>query len=46
MAEYGVLPTGYARKPLAVILAEIEQRMIDLFGPNVVQTAQSPLGRS
>jgi len=45
MAEYGVLPTGYARKPLAVILAEIEQRMIDLFGPNVVQTAQSPLGQ-
>lgn len=45
MSEYGILPTGYARKPLAVILAEIEQAMIDLFGPNVVQTAQSPLGQ-
>ena len=45
MADYGVLPTGYARKPLAVILAEIEQAMIDLFGPDVIQTSQSPLGQ-
>jgi len=42
---YGVLPTGYARKPLSVILAELEAAMIDLFGPDVVQTSQSPLGQ-
>lgn len=42
---YGVLPTGFSRKPLAVILAEIEQQLITEFGPDVVQTSQSPLGQ-
>lgn len=45
MADYGVLPTGFARKPLATILAEIEAQMITQFGPDVIQTAQSPLGQ-
>lgn len=45
MADYGVLPTGYARKPLPVVLAEIEEHVIDLFGPDVIQTPQSPLGQ-
>lgn len=42
---YGVQPTGYVKKPLAVHLAEIEASMVDLFGPGVVQTEQSPLGQ-
>lgn len=42
---YGVIPSGFSRKPLAVILAEIENQLITEFGPDVVQTAQSPLGQ-
>lgn len=45
MTDYGVQPTGYVRKPLSVILAEIEAKMITEFGPGVVQTSQSPLGQ-
>lgn len=45
MAEYGILPTGFGRKPLAVILAEIEASLITEFGPGVIQTSQSPLGQ-
>lgn len=45
MADYGVVSTGYNRKPLAVILAEIEEANIATFGPSVVQTPQSPLGQ-
>lgn len=42
---YGVQPTGFVRKPLSVILAEIEAAMVSEFGPGVVQTPQSPLGQ-
>ena len=42
--NYGVQPTGYVRKPLGVILAEIEADMITHFGPGVVQTPQTPMG--
>lgn len=42
---YGVQPTGYVRKPLSVILQEIEDAMVTEFGPGVVQTSQSPLGQ-
>lgn len=42
---YGVVPTGFSRKPLPVILAEIEEAMIAAFGPGVIQTSQSPLGQ-
>lgn len=45
MSDYGVLPTGFARKPLPVILSEIEQAAIVVFGAGVIQTAQSPLGQ-
>ncbi|PHP66558.1 hypothetical protein CSC94_12780 [Zhengella mangrovi] len=45
MSDYGVKPTGWARKPLSVILAETEAAMITEFGPDVIQTAQSPLGQ-
>lgn len=45
MANYGVLPTGFSRKPLAVILAEREAAIITEFGPQIVQTPQSPLGQ-
>ncbi|GFO80970.1 MAG: hypothetical protein A49_05970 [Methyloceanibacter sp.] len=45
MSEYGVQPTGFVRKPLTVILAEIEAAMITEFGPDVIQTPQSPFGQ-
>lgn len=45
MTEYGIVPTGFNRKPLAVILAEIEAKNITEFGPDVIQTSQSPLGQ-
>ncbi len=42
---YGVIPTGFSRKPLAVILAEREQANIDVYGPDIIQTSESPLGQ-
>jgi hypothetical protein len=45
MTEYGVLPTGFSRKPLTVTLAEIEAALTTEFGPGVIQTPQSPLGQ-
>jgi hypothetical protein len=43
--EYGVLPTGFSRKPLTQIIAEIEAALITEFGPGTIQTPQSPLGQ-
>lgn len=43
--NYGVQPIGFNRKPMSVILSELEAAMIAEFGPDVVQTAQSPLGQ-
>lgn len=45
MSDYGVKPTGFVRKPLDVIMSEIQTAMITEFGPGVVQTPQSPLGQ-
>lgn len=45
MSEYGVIPTGFSRKPLPVILAELEAAAVQVFGPGVIQTSQSPLGQ-
>lgn len=45
MTDYGVQPTGYVRKPLSVILAEVEAALMTEFGPNLVQTPQSPMGQ-
>ncbi|MBX4889762.1 hypothetical protein [Rhizobium bangladeshense] len=45
MTDYGVVVSGFSRKPLSVILGEIEQSNIAVFGPGVIQTAQSPLGQ-
>ena len=45
MSDYGVQPTGYVRKPLSVLLSEIEAAMITEFGPGIIQTAQSPFGQ-
>ncbi|QJD54328.1 tail protein [Aminobacter phage Erebus] len=42
---YGVTATGFQRKPLPIILAEIEAQLVTEFGPEVVQTPQSPLGQ-
>lgn len=43
--DYGVVSTGFSRKPLAIILAEIQAQLITEFGPEVIQTPQSPLGQ-
>lgn len=45
MSNYGVVPGGFTRKPLDVILAEIETSLVTEFGPGVIQTPQSPLGQ-
>lgn len=45
MTDYGVVVSGFSRKPLSVILGEIEQSNIGIFGPGVIQTAQSPMGQ-
>lgn len=45
MTEYGVQPTGYVRKPIGVILAELEAAMVTEFGPGVIQTEVSPFGQ-
>lgn len=42
---YGVVPEGFKRKPLSVILAELQAKMIEVFGPGVIQSSQSPLGQ-
>lgn len=42
---YGVTTNGFNRKPLSVLLAEIEQANIDIFGPGLIQTEQSPMGQ-
>ena len=45
MADYGVIPTGFNRKPLTVILQEIETSNQTELGSGVIQTPQSPLGQ-
>jgi hypothetical protein len=45
MMTYGVLPEGFRRKELSLILAEVEAALITEFGPDVIQSAQSPLGQ-
>lgn len=41
----GVTPQGYERKELAEVLADIQARVVAVFGAGVIQTAQSPLGQ-
>ncbi|MBN9074285.1 MAG: hypothetical protein J0H34_22335 [Rhizobiales bacterium] len=45
MSEYGVVPAGFRRKPLPVLLDELQDAAVAIFGPGVIQTAQSPLGQ-
>lgn len=45
MSDFGVLPTGFIRKPLVQILREVETDMIEVFGPQIIQTSESPLGQ-
>lgn len=45
MTAYGVISTGFSRKPLSVELAEIEAANVTELGPGVIQTSQSPLGQ-
>jgi hypothetical protein len=42
---YGVLPEGFSRKPLPVLLGEIEAKAREVFGDGVIQTPESPLGQ-
>ncbi|MCO6407372.1 hypothetical protein [Hoeflea alexandrii] len=45
MTDYGPISTGFSRKPLNTILAEIEASLITEFGPGIIQTSQSPMGQ-
>lgn len=42
---YGVQPAGFARKPLPALLAEIQEKAKEVFGPGVIQSPESPLGQ-
>lgn len=42
---YGTISTGFNRKRLPEILADIEAAHVATFGPGVIQTAASPLGQ-
>jgi len=43
---YGVTPTGFSRKRLPEILADLEAANLAVFGPGVIQTAASAAGGS
>lgn len=47
LTTYGVTPSGFARKPFAQILADLEAALAapSRFGPGVIQTPESPLGQ-
>lgn len=45
MADYGVTPAGFVRKPLAVIKRDIEARLRTQFGSDLVLSPQSPMGQ-
>lgn len=45
MPDYGIVPTGFAVKPLPIVLGEIETATEDRFGNDVVQDSQSELGQ-
>lgn len=42
---WGVTPQGFRRPPMSVIKAWVETDMMTVFGPDVIQTAQTPLGQ-
>jgi hypothetical protein len=42
---YGVIPSGFQRKRLPEILADLQAANVATFGPGVIQTDQSPLGQ-
>lgn len=42
---YGVVPTGFNRKPLAVIIEELQAVAVEVFGEDVITTPQSPMGQ-
>lgn len=43
--SYGVTNEGFRRKSLPQVLSEIEESAKSIFGNDVIQTAQSPLGQ-
>jgi hypothetical protein len=45
MTDYGVQSSGFVRKPISVILSEIEAQNRTEFGAGVIQTAETPLGQ-
>lgn len=42
---YGVVPTGFARKPMDVIIAELETSVRIVFGQEILLDAVTPLGQ-
>ena len=42
---YGVLPTGFARKPLSAIKADLEADLRTEFGDTLILSPQSPMGQ-
>lgn len=42
---FGVVPTGYSRKTALDFLADLEAKMVAVFGQDVVQDNRSPLGQ-
>jgi hypothetical protein len=45
VSQYGVQPTGFVRKPLGVILRELQNAFVTEFGPQVITTSESPAGQ-
>lgn len=45
MTTYGVTASGFVRKPLSVIIAELEANWITIFGPDVDMSASTPDGQ-
>ena len=45
MSIYGAKPTGFVRKPYQEILTSIEIKLFELFGADLIQTSESPLGQ-
>lgn len=43
--SFGTTPAGFARKPLIIILGEIQEAAKVVFGDGVIQTPESPLGQ-
>ena len=43
--SYGVTENGFVKKPMVVIMGEVQEGMIGVFGADVIQTSESPIGQ-